>query len=155
MNDWPRMQCIYLQHFVGSFFCIPSLLGMGDLSVTSSLAVCGVLSEIGWELQDMIEMLMIRMFTKDGKKTLPDLIIVIFLIHHSLASCLGIPVIMYYRHNKTIHWLCFDLQFAAGLALVIGEITKILDISYPKQPRHYFLSLGTMIRHGHFLALGY
>mmetsp|Transcript_28552 Transcript_28552/g.57470 ORF Transcript_28552/g.57470 Transcript_28552/m.57470 type:complete len:216 (+) Transcript_28552:128-775(+) len=70
VRDWPRMQSIYLQHFVGSFFCIQSILGIGDPSVASSLAVCGVLSEIGWELQDMIEIIWVRLFHKEGKKTL-------------------------------------------------------------------------------------
>jgi hypothetical protein len=149
VKDWPRMQSIYLQHFVGSIFCIPSLLGIGDPSVSSSLAVCGLLSEMGWEFQDMIEMFMVRMFHKDGKQQWPDFIVVIFLIHHSLASCLGIPMILYYRHHKMLHWLCFDLQFAAGLALSIGEITKLLDITDPKQLRHFkvlnFIALSTMI----------
>lgn len=133
LRDWPRLQSIYLQHFIGSLFCIPSLLRIGDLHVGSSLAICGLLSEMGWELQDMIEILTVRAFYKDGKKTFPDAIVVILLIHHSLASGLGIPMILYYRNNRNLHWLCFDLQFAAGLALAIGEITKLLDISKPKQ----------------------
>ena len=43
MNDWPRMQAIYIQHLIGSFFCIPSILGIGDPNFASSLAICGVL----------------------------------------------------------------------------------------------------------------
>jgi hypothetical protein len=149
-NDWPRMQSIYLQHFVGSIFCIPSLLGIGDdPSVASSLAVCGLLSEMGWEFQDMLEMFVVRMFHKDGKQQWPDAIVIIFLVHHSLASLLGMPMVLFYRHHKTLHWLCFDLQFAAGLALSIGEITKLLDISNPRQLRQFkvlnFIALVTMV----------
>lgn len=62
MNDWPRLQCIYLQHFIGSLFCVPSLLRIGDPHVTSSLACLGVLSEMGWEVQDMAEIFFIRTF---------------------------------------------------------------------------------------------
>ena len=149
MSAWPRMQSIYLQHFIGSFFCIPSILGIGDPSVASSLAVCGVLSEIGWELQDMIEMLVVRMFCKDGKKIFPNAVVIIFLIHHSLATGLGIPVILYYRTHKTLHWLCFDLQFAAGLALSIAEVTKVLDIEKPRELQLFkilnFAALVTMM----------
>jgi len=149
VRDWPRMQSIYLQHFVGSFFCIQSILGIGDPSVASSLAVCGVLSEIGWELQDMIEIIWVRLFHKEGKKLFPDALVIIFLVHHSLASILGIPVILFYRHHKTLHWLCFDLQFAAGLALSIQEITKLLDISNPRQLRQFkvlnFIAFITML----------
>jgi len=104
---------------------------------------------MGWELQDMIEILTVRAFYKDGKKTFPDAIVVILLIHHSLASGLGIPMILYYRNNRNLHWLCFELQFAAGLALAIGEITKLLDISKPKQLYAFkalnFIALITMV----------
>jgi hypothetical protein len=143
------MQSIYLQHFIGSLFCIPSILGIGDPSVASSLAVCGVLSEIGWELQDMIDILLTRLFNKEGKKIFPNVIVVILLVHHSLASGLGIPVILYYRHHRTLHWLCFDLQAAAGLALSITEITKLLDITNPKHMRLFkalnFIAFVTMV----------
>ena len=109
MNDWPRMQAIYIQHFVGSLFCIPSLLGIGDPSVASSLAICGVLSEMGWELQDAVEMLLVRAFYKNGKTIWPDSIVVIFLVHHSLASIIGVPMILNYRDNRSFHWLCVSL----------------------------------------------
>ena len=65
MNDWPRLRCIYLQHFIGSLFCVPSLLRMGDPHVTSSLAFLGVLSEMGWEVQDMAEIFFIRTFQSE------------------------------------------------------------------------------------------
>eukprot|EP00574_Skeletonema_japonicum_P003576 CAMPEP_0201714042 /NCGR_PEP_ID=MMETSP0593-20130828/662_1 /ASSEMBLY_ACC=CAM_ASM_000672 /TAXON_ID=267983 /ORGANISM="Skeletonema japonicum, Strain CCMP2506" /LENGTH=385 /DNA_ID=CAMNT_0048203267 /DNA_START=26 /DNA_END=1183 /DNA_ORIENTATION=- len=149
MRDWPRLQSISSQHLIGSLFCIPSILGIGDPSLASSLAACGILSEIGWELQDVIEMILVRMFHKEGKKIFPDVVFIIFLVHHTLASCLGIPVILYYRHHKTIHWICFDLQFAAGLALSFGEITKVLDITNPRHLRLFkalnFIALVTMV----------
>ncbi|KAL7526752.1 hypothetical protein ACHAXR_002653 [Thalassiosira sp. AJA248-18] len=113
MNDWPRMQCVYVSHFVGSLFCLPSILGIGDPTVASSLAICGIRSEIGWEAQDTAEMLFVRTFYKNGKAIWPDAIIFITLLHHSLTSVLGVPMIMYYRNNITLHLLCFDLQFAA------------------------------------------
>ena len=119
MNDWPRMQCIYLQHLVGSLFCVPSILVIGDPSVASSLAICGVLSEIGWELQDLAEMFFVRAFCKNGKATWPDSIVFIFLLHHSLTTILGLPMVLYYRDNRSLHWLCFNLQFAAA----VGEFT--------------------------------
>ena len=109
MNDWPRMQAIYIQHLVGSLFCIPSLFGIGDPSVASSLAICGVLSEIGWEMQDAFEMLFVRAFYKNGKTIYPDLIVAIFLVHHSLASIIGVPMILHYRDNRSFHWLCVSL----------------------------------------------
>eukprot|EP00804_Cyclotella_cryptica_P013529 CCRYP_017245-RA/>CCRYP_017245-RA protein AED:0.44 eAED:0.44 QI:148/1/1/1/1/1/2/114/434 len=133
MNDWPRMQCIYLQHFIGSLFCIPSLLGMGDPYVTSSLACLGVLSEMGWEVQDMAEIFFVRTFHKNGKEVWPDSIVFIFALHHSLTTVLGVPMIIYYRTHRALHWLCFDLQMAGFLGLALGEYTKLLNVNEPKQ----------------------
>jgi len=137
MNDWPRMQCIYLQHLAGSLFCLPSLLGIGDPSIQCGLAMCGILSEIGWEAQDLAEMIVVRTFFKDGKRIWPNSIFIVMLLHHSLSSVLGVPMILYYRTNKTLHWLTFDLQFAGAIALMVGEYTKLLDISKPQGLRQF------------------
>ena len=97
----------------------------------------------------MIDILLTRLFNKEGKKIFPDVVVVILLVHHSLASCLGIPVILHYRHHKTLHWLCFDLQFAAAVAMSITEITKLLDITNPKHMRLFkalnFIAFVTMV----------
>ena len=149
MNDWPRMQAIYVQHLAGSLFCLPSILGIGDPKVASSLAICGVLSEIGWEVQDLAEMFFVRMFCKNGKAIWPDAIVAIFVVHHSLSSVLGVPMILYYRENKSLHWLCFNLQFAAAVALAVGEYTKLLNISKPSSLRQFkvlnFFAFVTML----------
>ena len=156
MNDWPRMQvspanplkplisifgreltkrlpcayrkCIYIQHFIGSLFCLPSILNLCDKHTASSLAICGVLSEMGWELQDMAEMFLVRALSPRGRLIWPDSIVAIFVIHHSLSTLLGLPMVLYYRDSAALHWICFDLQFAAAIALAVGEYTKILDI---------------------------
>jgi hypothetical protein len=148
MNDWPRMQCIYLQHLVGSLFCIPSILGIGDAKVSASLACLGVLSEMGWEVQDLAEMFFVRALCTNGKKIWPGGIVVLFLFHHSLTMVLGVPMIMFYRMNKDLHWLCFDLQFAAFVGLSLGEYTKMLNIQDPAQLKRFkvanFIVLVTM-----------
>lgn len=136
-NDWPRMQCIYLQHAVGALFCVPSLLGIGDPSVASSLAICGILSEIGWEVQDLLEVLFVRAFCKNGKNLWPDSIVIIFLIHHSLSIFLGVPMVLFYRNHRSLHWLCFDLQGSAAISLSIAEYTKLLDVSRPSSLRQF------------------
>lgn len=149
MNDWPRMQAIYVQHIVGSLFCIPSILRIGDPSFASSLEICGVLSEIGWEVQDMIEMLFVRSFLKNGKAIWPDAIVAIFVVHHSLSTILGVPMVLYYRENRSLHMICFNLQFAAAIALATGEYTKLLDVSRPTSLRQFkilnFFALITML----------
>jgi hypothetical protein len=58
-------------------------------------------------------------------------------IHHSLTSILGIPLILHYRSNHTLHWLCFDLQFAGATALFVTEYSKLLDVSVHSQLRQF------------------
>jgi hypothetical protein len=149
LNDWPRMQCIYLQHLAGSLFCIPALLGVLDPQISASLACLGVLSEMGWEVQDLAEILFVRALFKNGRQIWPDSILVVFLVHHSLTMVLGVPMILFYRTNRALHWLCFDLQFAGFLALALAEYTKMLNIEDPKQLRRFkianFVALVTMI----------
>lgn len=127
MNDWPRMQCIYVQHFIGSLFCLPSILKLCDERTASSLAICGVLSEMGWELQDLAEMFLVRALSPRGRLVWPDSIVTLFVVHHSLSTLLGLPMVLYYRDSAALHWICFDLQFAAAFALAVGEYTKVLD----------------------------
>ena len=99
--------------------------------------MCGILSEIGWEAQDLAEMIFVRTFFKDGKHIWPNSIFIVMLLHHSLSSVLGVPMILYYRTSKTLHWLTFDLQFAGAIALMVGEYTKLLDISKPSGLRQF------------------
>ena len=47
MRDWPFNQVLMLQHLVGAMLCLPSLLGHSDTAWASSLAACGILSEVG------------------------------------------------------------------------------------------------------------
>ena len=47
MRDWPFNQVLMLQHTVGALLCVPSLIGYGDEKWASSLACCGILSEVG------------------------------------------------------------------------------------------------------------
>ena len=133
MKDWVTMQVINIQHFTGAILCIPSLLGLGDPSWASSLAACGVLSEIGWEIEDVAEAIYLRFFTEQG---LPFIVIAIRTFHHSLTSILGLPMVLYYRGLKLLHWLCFDLQIVA-LVSVLVEYSKILDISKPNELRQF------------------
>ena len=51
MNDWPFMQVMVIQHFAGAMLCVPSLVGWGSVEWSSSIAALGILSEMGWELE--------------------------------------------------------------------------------------------------------
>ena len=137
INGFPRFQANSLQHFVGTCFCVPAIFNIEEFdSVTaSSIAMLGILSEMGWELMDMLRMICVRIFRKNGKKLVPDGVILIDLAHHSLASCLGIPFILYYRDSRMLHWMVFDLHFSGVVWTNTLTITKFLDVSDPKQMR--------------------
>ena len=64
------------------------------------------------------ETIITRLFTKDGDKKVPTPFIIVLAVHHTLASSLGLPMILHYRNLRALHWLCFDLQFGATM---IGE----------------------------------
>ena len=145
MLDWPFNQVVMLQHTVGAMLCIPSLLGYGDVNWASSLACMGVLSEVGWEIESVFEFGYIRLFAKNGAKKVPTPFIIVLAVHHTLASCLGLPMVLHYRQLRALHWLCFDLQFGATMIAFI-EYSKTLDLSKAKDLRKFkFVNLLMLI----------
>jgi hypothetical protein len=127
-DQWPDCIVIISQHAAGSILCIPSLLGMGDASWASSLACLGCLSEIGWEFENTAEIVYKRFFTVHGEKKMPNLIVFLLLLHHSLASSLGLPMVIHYRNLWVFHQVVFDLQLAS-VTLILTEYSKLLDIA--------------------------
>ena len=128
--------------------CIPALLRIGDPQVASTLACLGVLSEMGWEVQDLAEMLFVRAFYKNGHQIWPTSIVMVLMAHHSLTMVLGVPMIKFYGSSRILHWLCFDLEFAAFLGLSLGEYTKLMNVKDPAQLSRFkianFIALVTM-----------
>mmetsp|Transcript_913 Transcript_913/g.1312 ORF Transcript_913/g.1312 Transcript_913/m.1312 type:complete len:349 (-) Transcript_913:98-1144(-) len=132
LNDWPKMQGIYLQHFIGGALCLPAVLGYTD-SWAANLACLGVLSEMGWEMSDMADIVITRSTAIDGKERVPDTLVMIMSIHHSMTLTLGLPLVMKYRQLRTLHLLTFNLQWAAALAISANEYCKTLDLKNQKQ----------------------
>jgi len=97
---------------------------------------------MGWEIYDTLKIIYKRNFTPTGKAEVPGFMFAIMMIHHSLTTGLGIPTILHYRHLPTLHWICFELQFAAAVALSIGEYTKLLDVTKPHQLRQFQVLTG-------------
>jgi hypothetical protein len=129
---WPGSMTTGLQHIIGGIFSTPSVLGMAvySASVRSSLACLGILVELGFEIQDTFRILYQRLFMAEaGKKKYPNIVVLIFMFHHSLTCVMGLPMILNYRELPYLHRLCFDLQFAGGLMLVLPEFTRTLDVS--------------------------
>ena len=140
IRTWPWMLAVATQHLIGGLLCVPSLVGgMMDQSTASSLACLGVLSEIGWEVEDTIMWLYTRYFTKDGKHKAPLSFLIFLIFHHSLTTVLGMPVILHYRHSKILHWLCFDLQLAGASVIYGMEYSKLLDVGNPSELKQFQL----------------
>lgn len=134
--------CVIMQHIIGGILCVPAILGNASfLKVypddAISFACLGILSELGWEISDIFLWLYKRYYCKDGRKKVPGVLVAILLMHHSLTTILGIPVILHYRNYYALHWLCFDLQVAGAVALICGEYTKFLDVSKPLQLKQF------------------
>lgn len=152
MDLWAWNQTLAIQHLIGGAVCLPAIipghLGL-DPSVAASLACLGILSEMGWEIEDQLTWIYKRFFTKGGKEKVPNALLIILGIHHSMTTILGLPMVLNYRDLPTLHWLTFDLQAAAAISLMVTEYTKLLDITKPNQLRQFqllsFIALAVMI----------
>lgn len=139
-DNWAWNQTVAVQHFVGGAVCLPAIVpghfGL-DPSIAASLACLGILSEMGWEIEDMLTWIYKRFALPDGKAQVPNALLALLAIHHSMTTILGLPVVLNYRNLGVVHWLCFDLQAAAAVSLAVTEYTKLLDITKPSQLRQF------------------
>jgi len=145
---WPWLQVVSVQHALGGLLCLPSLLNLSphNPSVANSLACLGIISEMGWEIQDLITWIYKRYGTEHGKDVVQLPFLVIITMHHAMTTILAVPLIMNYRNLKTLHWICFELQFAAFVVLSFAEYTKLLDLSKPRQLQQFqILSLIALV----------
>lgn len=129
MKNWPVGPSVAVQHLVGTSLCIPSLIGYGDPAWASSLACLGILCEMGFEIVDYVLLLYRRW--RYGKEKVTNAALIFGAVHHSLATLVGPYAILSYRDLRTVYWICFDMQFAGSLLLLM-EYAKLLDIT--KQP---------------------
>lgn len=86
-EQWPWMQGVLCQHLIGGFLCVPAILGISDdPKINASLACLSVLSEMGWEIEDMTTWIYRRYFVKGGKIKVPLGLIILLGLHHSLSK---------------------------------------------------------------------
>jgi hypothetical protein len=73
MSTWPWIQCVCLQHFVGGCLTVPAVFHLmpDNQETAASLACLGILSEMAWELSDMVTWIYKRYFVKGGKEKVP------------------------------------------------------------------------------------
>ena len=152
MDTWAWNQTMCIQHAFGGLVCLPAIVpghfGL-DPKVAASYACLGILSEMGWEIEDQVTWIYKRYFTPNGKVKVPAALLIVLGIHHSMTSILGLPAVLNYRNLDVLHWLTFDLQAAAAFSLMVTEYTKLLDITKPGQLRQFqaltFVALAVMV----------
>jgi hypothetical protein len=84
-------------------------------------------------MSDMADIVITRSTAVDGKERVPDTLVMIMSIHHSMTLTLGLPLVMKYRQLRTLHLLTFNLQWAAALAISANEYCKTLDLKNQRQ----------------------
>lgn len=138
-----RHVLIHVQHLLGGLLCLPAVLNLfEDQSISSSLVGLGILSEIGWETQDLLVMVYKEVFTKENLRPL----IFMNVVHHSLAIGLGLPFLLVHRDHPVGHRLVFHLQGAVVVSGLITEYTKTLDAENPEElARMRFLSFVSLL----------
>lgn len=143
------LQGVTVQHFIGGLVYLPAVLRIGDEATAASLACLGILSKMGWEIQDLLRWIYKRIFYSDGKAKVPGALLIILAVHHSMTTILGLPMVLHYRNLRALHWLCFDLQAATAVSLMVTEYTKLLDVSKLNQLRQFqaftFVALTVMV----------
>ena len=121
-----------VQHLIGGMLCLPSAIGLGHMlpvGVASAMACHGGLSEIGWEVEDML----IRVYEiifggVEGRKKNPMSLIIFLIMHHSAACCMVIPMNIFYHDNVYYHETTCWLQLAAFVAFYCQQYGFTLNV---------------------------
>ena len=131
------IDAVVLQHLFGGLLCLPSALGLSSYlppGVASAMACHGGLSEIGYEVEDM----MVRFYEvifggEKGRRKNPPTVIFGLLSHHSAACCLVIPCNIFYRDNTFVHEAICLLQLAAFGAFYLQQYGYTLNVKIQEE----------------------
>lgn len=122
------------QHLLGGCLCLPAIFGLGvPRHVALALARHGALTELGWEIQDMVERLYERFFHEQGPTLQPNGAFFFLCMHHVMQWALVIPMNLYYSDLSGYHELVFMLEGASAAAGLIGFYGYTLDAT--KRPQ--------------------
>mmetsp|Transcript_99741 Transcript_99741/g.321580 ORF Transcript_99741/g.321580 Transcript_99741/m.321580 type:complete len:349 (-) Transcript_99741:32-1078(-) len=125
-----QLLAIAVQHGVGGCLCLPSLLGPHDRPgrVAAILARHGALCEAGWELQDVAVRAYQVLFTRDGRRLNPPLLLASIAAHHLLGLGMVVPMNLALGEDPHYHEFVFLLQFAALTAVAFQQFGFTLDV---------------------------
>ena len=126
------IDAVVLQHLIGGMLCLPSALGLASFfppGMASAMACHGGLSEIGYEIEDiMVRLYEILYGGEKGRRKNPSSVLFGLFAHHSAACCLVVPCNIFYRDNSYIHEAICCLQLAAFGAFYLQQYGYTLDV---------------------------
>merc|ERR1712117_146514 len=106
----------------------------------------GGLCEVGWEISDTFQRIyQIFCGGTEGRAKNPLSLLVMFLMHHSCAQAMVLPLNMYYPDNVYYHEGVFLLQFAAVAAFAIQQYGYTLDVTTPNGLKQMKIATGTCL----------
>merc|ERR1712117_621379 len=106
----------------------------------------GGLCEVGWEISDTFQRIyQIFCGGTEGRAKNPLSLLVMFLMHHSCAQAMVLPLNMYYPDNVYYHEGVFLLQFAAFAAFSIQQYGYTLDVTTPNGLKQMKIATGTCL----------
>ncbi len=150
---------VALQHGLGALLQVPVLLGLGSAEVGTALACHGALTEVGWELQD----LMCRLHGHYlggavGRSRNPAALVRYTILHHALGLTLVVPLNCYLRGQPFFQLGVFALMGNASFSLMLQSASFALDVKTARGlAKMKFLSLlvlATMlVMRGYMFAL--
>ena len=109
---------------------LPSAFGIGlPENFATALAGHAGLSEMGWEVQDVISRTYEIIFGGEiGRKLNPISLMLTIVAHHSAACTAVIPMNLYYPTNRWWHEGFCIVQFGSFVLLLLQQYGYTLDV---------------------------
>ena len=127
-----RIDAAMVQHLIGGILLIPSAFRLGHFlpdGVATALASHGGLSEMGWEIQDLIFRSAEIIFGGErGLKLNPPSLMLTLLAHHSAACSAVIPMNIFYPNNHLWHEGFCIVQLGSFVLLFLQQYGYTLDV---------------------------
>ena len=133
---------VMAQHLAGGLLCAPSGLNLSSSSLAFALARHGLLSEAGWEVQDLAVRLWQLLFGGiGGRAQNPPGLLVILLLHHAMGIGLVVPCNLYLPSSRNAHEFAMLLQGAAAAAVLLQNYGYTLNVATPSGLRRMKVSV--------------
>ena len=127
-----RIDAAMVQHLIGGIVLIPSAFGLGHFlpaGAATALAAHGGLSEMGWEIQDLIFRSAEIIFGGErGLKLNPPSLMLTLLAHHSASCTAVIPMNIFYPNNQYWHEGFCIVQLGSFILLFLQQYGYTLDV---------------------------